>query len=129
MTKLRTPYELQVAAMRAMERAYPRDGRWPLSETLGALRHRPWERGAPDGYPDESAAWMGPDAMRLRLETAQLNAWALLELGPLRRSALGLADQIFGAALSRASRQAIAGASDLRNGIATLFMTPEFQRR
>ena len=127
--KLRTPYELQVAEMRALQRVYVPKQRWPFGEALNALRNRPWERPSPDGYPDESAYWMGPDAMRIRLETAQLNAWALGEIKPITQSASQLADRLFDSTLSKLSRQAIAQAPDLRNGLATLFMIPEFQRR
>ncbi len=127
--KLRTPYELQVAEMRALQRLYAASDRWPFSETLGALRHRPWERPAPDGYSDESIYWMGPDAMRIRLETAQLNAWSLQQIEPYSHSASYLADRLFGQQLSNASRRAIAQAPDLQDGLAMIFMIPEFQRR
>ena len=127
--KMRTPYELQIAEMRALERVYVPKNRWPFSETLGALRHKPWERPAPDGYSDESAYWMGPDAMRIRLETAQLNAWSLQQIAPYTHTALNLADRLFGTVLSKTSRQSIAQAPDLQNGLAMVFMIPEFQRR
>ncbi len=130
LTKLRTPYELQIAEMRALGRVYLHNNRWPFVAALAALRHAPWERPAPDGYTDESVYWMGPDAMRVRLETAQLNAWSLRQISPsFTRSALTLAAGLFTSALSRESRAAIAAAPDLQNGLATLFMTPEFQRR
>ena len=127
--KLRTPYELQIAEMRALNRVYDPNNRWPFSDALSALRHKPWERPAPDGYSDETAYWSGPDAMRIRLETAQLNAWTLQDIKPLGRTVLSLADSLFGTLLSKASRQAIAQAPDLQNGLAMVFMIPEFQRR
>jgi uncharacterized protein (DUF1800 family) len=129
LTKLRTPYELQVAEMRAMQRTYKPDDRWPFNEALSALRHKPWERPAPDGYADESVYWIGPDAMRIRLETAQLNAWSLQQIGPFNTTAVDLADRLFNSAMSRASRQAVTQAPDLQDGLAMLFMIPEFQRR
>lgn len=127
--KLRTPYELQIAEMRALQRAYEPNGRWPFNETLYALRHMPWERPAPDGYSDESAYWMGPDAMRIRLETAQMNAWALQQVAPVQITAPRLAGQLFMSALSTASRQAVSQAPDLQDGLTMVFMIPEFQRR
>jgi uncharacterized protein (DUF1800 family) len=129
LTKLRTPYELQIAEMRALGRVYPEDDRWPFSETLRALRHLPWERPAPDGYADESVYWMGPDAMRIRLETAQLGAWALQRSRPYPGTASGLAGGVFNSEMSAASRTAISGAPNLEDGLATLFMVSEFQRR
>ncbi len=129
LTKLRTPYELQVAEMRALDRSYDPANRWPFNSALSALRHNPWERATPDGYPEETPYWMGPDAMRIRVETAQLSAWALQQQRPYIQTAAFLANQVFASALSPSSRQAVTRATDLRNGLATLFMTPEFQRR
>lgn len=128
-TKLRTPYELQVAEMRATGRTYDPKERWPFTEPLRALRHLPWERGPPDGYTEDSAYWMSPDAMRIRVETAQLNAWALQRIRNYRRRPMELARSLFDAALSGPSREAIAAAPDQLRGIATVFMIPEFQRR
>lgn len=129
MTKLRTPYELQIAKMRAMGRVYPEANRWPFAETLRALRHMPWERPAPDGYPDESAYWARPDAMRVRMETATLAARELIKQGPYSREGRWLARQVMGPALSPASLRAVTDAPNQTAGIATAFMIPEFQRR
>lgn len=129
LAKLRTPYELQIAEMRALGRTYDPKERWPFSEALRALRNLPWERGPPDGYSDESTYWMGPDAMRIRLETAQLNAWALQRIHNWRRRPMELARSLFDTALSGPSRRAIAEAPDQLRGLATVFMVPEFQRR
>jgi len=129
MTKLRTPYELQIAKMRAMGRVYPPDSRWPFTESLRALRHMPWERPAPDGYSDNSGDWMRPDAMRVRMETARLAARELMALSPYRREGRWLARQIMGPALSGASLRAVSDAPNQQSGIATAFMVPEFQRR
>jgi uncharacterized protein (DUF1800 family) len=120
---------LQVAEMRATNRLYDPSTRWPFSETLYALRNRPWERVTPDGYPEETAYWMGPDAMRIRLETAQMNAWALQQVKPLSTTALDLVDRLFAGALTGASRRAVKLAPDLQNGLVSIFMIPEFQRR
>ena len=129
LTKLRTPYELQIAAMRAMNREYPQSKRWPFYSTLDALYNYPWQHPAPDGYSDDSDYWMSPDAMRIRLETAQLTASELLQLGKFNATASELTHNLYGAALSASSRDAVAGALDRKDGLAPLFMIPEFQRR
>jgi hypothetical protein len=72
---------------------------------------------------------MGPDAMRIRLETAQMNAWALQQVKPLSTTALDLVDRLFAGALTGASRRAVKLAPDLQNGLVSIFMIPEFQRR
>lgn len=129
LTKVRTPYELQIAEMRALGRTYDPKDRWPFYTTLDALRHQPWEHLTPDGFSDESIYWMGADAMRIRLETAQMNAWSLMQLGKLGATPAKLGDQLFSAAFNDVSRRAVGQASNVRDGLATLFMLPEFQRR
>lgn len=128
LAKIRTPYELSIAQFRATGVDYPKIGDdWVFGEPLYALHNLPWERGAPDGYPDETAAWLDPDGMRVRLDTAQFFAdWFERRL---KRPPGEVADALFGAALSGASRKAINGAGDVRGGYTALFMSPEFQRR
>ncbi|MFN7002798.1 MAG: DUF1800 family protein [Roseinatronobacter sp.] len=129
LTKLRTPYEVQIAQMRAMNRFYPERLRWAWREPLRALRNLPWERGPPDGYSDDTAYWISPDAVRIRAETAHTNVWALLEFRGWRGNPQALARSLFGKALSRPSRDALAQITNQRQGLATLFQLPEFQRR
>jgi uncharacterized protein (DUF1800 family) len=128
--KLRTPYELEVAKMRAMQRVYNPQQRWPFDSALDALRHKPWEHPTPDGFSDESVYWMGPDAMRIRVETAQLSAWALQQVAPrFSHGAPNLASALFASVLSNASLQGITAATNRDDGLTMLFMSPEFQRR
>lgn len=129
MTKLRTPYELQIAQMRATGRVYPADARWPFTETLRALRHLPWQRPAPDGYSDDSAYWASPDAMRVRMETAQIAVRELSRIGIYRRWGTALVRDVVGPALSAPSRRALFTAPTQNASLVTLFMIPEFQRR
>lgn len=128
MKKLRTPYELAVAQFRATGADYPPlSDEWVFAEPLYYLDNLPWEHGAPDGYADESAAWLNPDGLRVRLDTAQFFAdWFERAL---KRAPADLAEDLFGPALSNASRAAIAGAGDARGGYTALFMAAEFQRR
>lgn len=128
-TKIRTPYELQVAEMRATHRGYRQSDRWPFNEALRALMHLPWERPTPDGYPDDTQYWLAPDAMRIRVETAQLNAWTLQSETPYTGTASALASSLFGRALSSASSEAIAAPGGVVDGVTMLFTVPEFQRR
>lgn len=127
--KLRTPYELQVAMMRAVERPYRASEDWAFSEPLRALRHVPWERKTPDGYPDETDYWLSPDAMRIRLETARLAAAIFRDAGPFVRPPDQLARELFSSVLSPHSAAAIAAAPGERTAMATVFMLPEFQWR
>jgi uncharacterized protein (DUF1800 family) len=128
LAKLRTPYELAIAQFRSIELAsYSPSQDWAVLEPLRALRHMPFHRGPPDGYPDETTAWLEPDGMRIRVETAKLFA------SQFARERVAdpvlLADELFDTALSAPSRRAITRASDAHHALVALFSSPEFQRR
>lgn len=131
LTKLRTPYELQLAMMRAMGRMYRDDQTWAFSEPLFHMRNMPWERRTPDGYPDETEYWLSPDGMRVRLETSQLLSWVFQDGRPYTRTATQMATLLFGSTLAPESRLAVSDAHTANplRGVATLFMLPEFQWR
>jgi uncharacterized protein (DUF1800 family) len=127
--KLRTPYELELAKMRAIGKPYRTNDGWLFTETLKSLRHLPWERKTPDGYPDETDYWLSPDAMRIRLETAHMSARAFRWSGPYPLAPAALARALFSTQLSAASLAAIRSAPDEETAMATVFMLPEFQWR
>lgn len=131
LAKLRTPYELQLAMMRATGRRYRDDQLWAFNEPLCHLRNMPWERRTPDGYPEETDYWRNPDGMRVRLETAHLIAWALQDGRPYTQTATKMAATLFGSTLTSESRMAIMDgqADNPFRAVATLFMLPEFQWR
>jgi uncharacterized protein (DUF1800 family) len=130
LNKLRTPYELQIAQMRATERRYARDQGWAFYSPLWDLRNLPWERRTPDGYPDDSDYWLSPDGMRVRLETARLHAWGLQSRRNYRLTPAEFLDSLFGRnGASAASRAAVTSFNDTQLAMATLFMLPEFQWR
>jgi uncharacterized protein (DUF1800 family) len=126
--KLRTPYELAIAQFRATGTAFPKeDDVWAFTEPLRALDNLPWEYGPPDGYPDETAVWLNPDAMRVRLDTALLFVDVFGEEG--WPAAGDLARSLFDSALSQASRVGLRKPPDNRSATTLLLMLPEFQRR
>jgi uncharacterized protein (DUF1800 family) len=131
LTKLRTPYEIQLAMMRGLARRYRDNQLWAFDAPLYDLRNMPWERRSPDGYPDETQYWLSPDGMRVRLETAQMAAWVFQDGRPYGLTASQMATYLFYSALTPESRQAVADAhaADPLRGVATLFMLPEFQWR
>jgi len=126
--KVRPPIELAIAQFRAVSLStWPANMNWAVIEPLRALNQMPWERGQPDGYPDESAEWLSPDAMRIRLETSTLFSWFFTEQVTITPAEL--AAGLFDDALSPFSLAAITRASDRHHAMSTLLMTPEFQRR
>jgi uncharacterized protein (DUF1800 family) len=72
---------------------------------------------------------MSPDAMRIRLETAQLGAQTMLQIGQFNKTPIELAHIIFGAGMADSSATAISGSGDRQNALTMMFMIPEFQRR
>lgn len=131
LTKLRTPYEIQIAMMRATGRRYLDSQEWAMGSPLYDLRNSPWEYRTPDGFPDETDYWLRPDGMRVRLETSQLAAWAFQDGRPYTRTATQMASLVFATTLSPESRLAVSDAQavDRLRAVATMFMLPEFQWR
>jgi uncharacterized protein (DUF1800 family) len=127
LTKLRTPYELEIARFRALNTVYADNDDWAFTEPLRALHHLPWERPTPDGYPDETEYWLDPDGMTIRLDTAQLAAWMMRSKLTMSPESLGV--RLFNAAISRTTRYALRPITDRVAGATVLFMSPEFQRR
>jgi uncharacterized protein (DUF1800 family) len=125
--KVRTPYELAIAQFRALGRVYAEKEAWAFSEPLRAMDHQPWERGAPDGYPDETYAWLDPDGMTIRLDTALLAVDIFADR--FDGAPLELGRALYGTALSRDTLSALTWLTEPRIGLTVLFMSPEFQRR
>lgn len=126
--KLRTPYEIAIAQFRATGTPFAKDDEmWAFTEPLRALDNLPWEYGPPDGYPDETAAWLNPDAMRVRLDTALLFVDIFGDEG--WPAAGDVAKRLFDSALSQPSRVALRKPADNRAATTLLLMLPEFQRR
>jgi uncharacterized protein (DUF1800 family) len=125
--KLRTPYELAIAQYRALGVRYKEDDFWALSETLRALNQSIWECPSPEGYSDDSWHWLDPDGLTIRVDTALLSSWVYGRR--YRGSVPRLAASLYGKALSKATRERIAGAGDKDYALTILFASPEFQRR
>lgn len=119
--KLKRPGEWLLASLRAGN-VEPRDVR-PLVQAQNLLGEGLWRPPAPNGFSDDSAAWMDGLAQRLDIANrfgqrvpTQLQADALVEasLGPLA---------------SDETRTAIKRAESRAQAVALLLMAPEFQRR
>jgi uncharacterized protein (DUF1800 family) len=127
LVKFRTPYEMTIAQYRGLGHRYRDKDSWIFSEPLNALHQMTWESPSPEGYADETPKWLNPDAMRIRLDVAQLVNQALGN--DIHGSVGALADDLFGAALSSATKQRIHAADDKIDALTILFSCPEFQRR
>ena len=123
LSKLRTPEEFMMAALRAIDRM-PDDPGVVLGP-LAAMGMPLWQPPGPNGWPDTADAWASPEGMKSRLDaSAAIAARVKDQINPSE-----LIDTIAGEAATPETRQAIARAESRQQGLAMLFMSPEFQRR
>jgi uncharacterized protein (DUF1800 family) len=122
-TKMRTPHEFMLAALRAIERTPDDPG--AFLGPLGAMGMPLWQPPGPNGWPDTVAGWASPEGMKSRLDVSAAIASRVKNLvNPSE-----LLDTIAGDAASAETRQAVARAESRQQGLALLLMSPEFQRR
>ena len=120
-TKLRTPMEFVVAAVRSLD--LPPE-QIPMVGILGGLGQPLWTAPAPNGWPDRAADWSAPEAMLRRIDWASGFAGRIGD-----RDVAEVADATLGPLLRPAMRDAIHRAGSRRDGMALLLTSPEFQRR
>jgi uncharacterized protein (DUF1800 family) len=119
--KLRRPSEWLVSALRATG-LKPPDVR-PVLQAQNLLGEPLWRVPAPNGFSDNSAAWMDGLAQRLDISN-QIARRAGASIDPD-----ALAEDILGPLLSNETKQTLARAESRPQALALLLMAPEFQRR
>ena len=119
---MRQPWEWLAAISRFA--GAPRDVN-QLLQPLNLLGQPLWAPPGPNGWPDAPAHWGSPEGMRTRLDLAAAIARRLGD----RFNPSDLAEQLFDAALSPETAQAIRRAESKQQGLAMLMMSPEFLRR
>jgi uncharacterized protein (DUF1800 family) len=122
LSKVRTPYEWLASVVR-FSGAPKEFGQ--VIQPLNLMGAPLWAVPGPNGFPDTFAHWASPESLRTRLD---LSANIARRLGD-RFNPSDLADQLFDAALSVDTAQAIRRAESKQQGMAILLMSPEFQRR
>ncbi len=122
-TKMRTPYEFLIAVNRAIGHVPDEPGQ--ILGPLNAMGMPLWAPPGPNGFADTSAAWASPEGLKLRLDYAS-NIADHMRDPPNPSEVL---DALCGPAGSAETRQTVARAASKRQGMALLFMSPEFQRR
>jgi uncharacterized protein (DUF1800 family) len=123
LSKLRSPNELVVAALRATA-LRPSDDR----QVVGSLRRlgqAPFAAPSPAGWPDRMQDWVAPEAMLRRVEWAGLLAARL----SAERAPLDVFNATIAPAAAEATRLAVERAPSARDGLALVLASPEFQRR
>ncbi|MDI1344952.1 MAG: DUF1800 family protein [Pseudolabrys sp.] len=120
-TKMRKPSEWLVGALRATGIS-PSDVR-PLIQAQNLLGEPLWRPPAPNGFSDDSAAWM--DGLAQRLDIANQFARRTGDLIDPQ----AVAEASFGPLLSKDTQQTLARAESRQQAVALLLMSPEMQRR
>ena len=122
LTKLRSPQELVLAALRAS--ALPAEKRPGFNGIVGGLGQGMFGAPFPIGWPDTAAEWAGPEAMMRRID------WAYGFAGrPELVEPMAMADATMGPLLAPATAEAMRRAGSRRDAITLLLASPEFQRR
>jgi uncharacterized protein (DUF1800 family) len=127
--KFRSPVEFVTAAMRAVsnERMETLDEQTVrgVIQSARAMGEMPFAAPSPKGWPDSESAWTGSEAILQRIE------WANAAAERLGSSAVPMrtAEDALGPFLSQDTRTAIQRAASPAQGLALLFVSPEFQRR
>ena len=122
-TKIRNPWELVIAASRALGRSYTDPGQ--IFNALNLLGMPLWQPPGPNGFSDETAAWASPEGMKTRVELAAQFA----RQSKSAASPLDVLASVIGAKASGPTQQAITRAESAEQAYALLLLAPEFQRR
>jgi len=120
--KFRTPFDYVVAALRMLD--LPVDKPPAVAASLNALAQPVWNAPLPNGWPDNAANWVAPEAMIRRID------WAYgisAHIGD--RDPLAMADASLGPFLQPATRDAMRNAGSRRDALTLLLASPEFGRR
>lgn len=123
LTKMRRPRDFMMASLRLLGRSPEEPQR--ILNALNQLGEPLWSPPGPNGFPDTNAAWEAPEQVKLRLDIAAQMARQWRD--PPNPS--DLLQEVWGAAASDATREAVRRAESKQQGLALLLMSPEMQRR
>jgi uncharacterized protein (DUF1800 family) len=121
--KFKTPDEFHISALRGLGLDSVR--RRGLQGTYASLGQAPFNAPSPAGWPDEAMAWLGPDAVKKRLEWSQ----ALADRAGNRVDPRRFLDETLGATAGEMTQRMVKGADSRKQGLTLALMAPEFQRR
>ncbi|MXP64907.1 DUF1800 domain-containing protein [Roseomonas sp. M0104] len=121
--KLRSPVDLVTATFRAGGASGADAGTAAYSAC--ALLNQPfWAAPQPNGWPDEASGWLGPEAAMQRLD------WIYDAAGRLGRLDPGqVLEASLGPLAPQETHDAVRRAGSMREALALIFASPEFQRR
>lgn len=120
MTKARPPEEWLIA----MRRAFAVEDEVPALKVVAGLQQLgqlPFAAPSPAGWPEDSAGWLGPEALMARLDFASAAARRIHVARPA-----ALVDQILGPDAAEESRFQVERAPSAADAAALLLVSPEF---
>jgi uncharacterized protein (DUF1800 family) len=120
--KLRTPYEFLAASVRAVDVPIQAP---QINGALMGMGQPLWSPPGPNGFPDQTSAWLSPEGMKARLDFAARFSEAI----PGEAKPTDVLEEVIGPIASEHTRTAVARAESRAQGFALLLMSPEFQRR
>jgi uncharacterized protein (DUF1800 family) len=123
LTKVKTPYDLVVSTLRAIDQREIRPR--SLMNSLQDLGQEVYHPRTPAGWSDRAEDWMVPDALIRRIDWAREVAAG----SPRTVDPLALAEVAIGPVASPTTLHTISQAPSVEAGIALVFASTEFQRR
>lgn len=122
-TKIKTPYELVIAAHRCAGIDTPRQG--DIFQPLRELGHVPFRAPSPQGWGDRASDWLTPESLMRRVEWLRRFAGSL----PADLHPPAFLDATIGPVAAPATRTWVDRAPSTDAGLALILASPEFQRR
>jgi uncharacterized protein (DUF1800 family) len=119
-TKLRDPWQMLVAACRAL-------GLDPSDRVVRAMTQLGmplWAPDGPNGFSDAIEAWLSPEGIKTRVEVASMLGRLAKEAPPPR----DLLERVLPGA-AESTREAVLRAESGPQAYALMILSPEFQRR
>lgn len=122
LARMRTPEEWLIATRRLLGERTPMPPPF-VAAALQQLGQPPFRAPSPAGWPLESSAWLGGDALLKRMEFALAVASRQSD-----RDALPRAEATLGDLIGADTRAVVAGAESPAQALALLLVSPEFNR-
>jgi len=122
LTKMRSPNDLVIATLRALDNPPWEDKE--IVRSMALLGQPVWAAPSPAGWPDRADSWLGPEALMRRLQWADIVA-----RNAPRADATELAQATIGPAMGPATQAAIADAGNPRERMVMWLASREFERR
>ena len=122
LAKVRSPNEYLCALIRATGVTLKPNA---ITADLSNMGQALWQPSGPNGYPDTVAAWASPEGVAARMEVVS----ALAHRAEPSLDPRTFAENHLGDLLSDHTRDAIARAETVPQGLSLVFLSPEFMRR